>query len=337
MGTLMPDPDPTITTWDEATRHFMSHGTRDCFQFSPEVPQILSYGGGTQSAALALMSAAGELPRLEAVVFADTQGELPETYEYLEYVRPILARAKIPFIQTTAGNLEAALLSPVPTSANATPPAYVTNPDGTIGRINEYRCSYDFKRRMVTRAVKKLLGPPGHWKRMTVEQWMGFSADELQRCKQPNECRCAHPMTDHIAGKCKRCVCASFDRWQRNVFPLVAMRFNRQRTIRWFAENGHPTPPRSACWFCPVSSNERWRQLQNDHPDLWERACHIDETIRDGGGFNKRGKEPFRGQLFLHRSRVPLRSADLRDKEQVLSEDYGIDQLFDCGGDSCGT
>lgn len=41
--------------------------------------RVLSYGGGTQSAALALMSAAGELPKLDAVVFADTHGELPET------------------------------------------------------------------------------------------------------------------------------------------------------------------------------------------------------------------------------------------------------------------
>lgn len=35
--------------------------------------RVLSYGGGTQSAALALMSAAGDLPKLDAVVFADTQ------------------------------------------------------------------------------------------------------------------------------------------------------------------------------------------------------------------------------------------------------------------------
>lgn len=43
--------------------------------------RVLSYGGGTQSAALALMAAAGDLPKLDAVVFADTQGELPEMHD----------------------------------------------------------------------------------------------------------------------------------------------------------------------------------------------------------------------------------------------------------------
>ncbi|HLH45668.1 MAG TPA: hypothetical protein VKV25_00835 [Acidimicrobiales bacterium] len=323
--------------WEAAARNYDADGNRRWFAFDPAVPQFLSYGGGTQSAALALMSCAGELPRLSAVIFADTQGELPETYEYAEYVRGHLEQAGIPFVVVTAGSLEEALLSPTPTSANATPPAHVVNPDGTLGRINDYRCSYDFKRRLVTRAVKQLVGGRGAWKRATVEQWMGFSADEVHRCKQPVECRCGHPLAKHASGTCEKCSCERFDRWQRNVFPLVAMRFTRQRTIRWFAENGHPEPPRSACWFCPNSSNARWRYLEAEHPDLFARACLIDETIREGGSFNRRGREEFHGRLYLHPSMVPLRDADLRDKEQVLADDYGMAQLFDCTADSCGT
>lgn len=48
--------------------------------------RVLSLGGGTQSCALALMSAQGDLPKLDHIVFADTQGELPETYEYIDYL-----------------------------------------------------------------------------------------------------------------------------------------------------------------------------------------------------------------------------------------------------------
>ena len=58
--------------------------------------RVLSLGGGTQSCALALMSAAGDLPRLDHVVFADTQGELPETYAYIDYLRGVLDAAGIP-------------------------------------------------------------------------------------------------------------------------------------------------------------------------------------------------------------------------------------------------
>lgn len=299
---------------------------------------VLSYGGGTQSAALALMSAAGNLPRVDAVVFADTHGELPETYEFAEYVAERLALVGIPFLRVSAGSLEAALLSPVPTSGNPTPPAHVLNADGSRGRINGYRCSYDFKRRLITREVKRLCGGRGDWKRSQVTQWLGFSVDEIGRCKQPTECRCGHPrirQPREDGGRpgghqpvCDRCGCQSFDPWQTNAFPLIDLGFRRSDTIAWFPANGHPTPPRSACWFCPNSGNARWVALRQDHPDLWERACALDEHIREGGSFNARGGAPFAGRMFLHAGRVPLREADLRSAAQ-RQIDSGQGVLFD--------
>ncbi|MFT4261964.1 MAG: hypothetical protein QM572_01140 [Nocardioides sp.] len=309
--------------------------------------RVLSYGGGTQSAALALMSATGVLPRLDAVIFADTHGELPETYEYAEYVKTHLVRAGIPFVRVSTGSLEAALLSPVRTSSNPTPPAHVLNPDGSRGKVLGYRCSYDYKRRVVTRKVKRLAnergGGPGAWKRSRVEQWLGFSVDEMARCKESTECRCGHPRlrvlrgtsnTDGVGGHrpgCDRCDCAGFDAWQVNVWPLIkdfGLSFRRSDTIGWFAQNGHPTPPRSTCWFCPNSRNARWAALKTEHPDLWERACVLDEHIRNGGAFNARGGTAFAGQMFLHSDRVPLRDVDLRS-EAERQVDAGQGVLFD--------
>lgn len=298
------------------------------------IRRYLSYGGGTQSAALALMTASGDAPRVDAVIFADTKGELPETYEYAEYVAKHLAAARIPFLTVTAGSLEDALLSPVITSSNPTPPAHVLNPDGSHGRINQYRCSFDFKRRIIARKAKQLCGGRGAWKLAMVEQWIGFSAEELGRCKQDTECRCSHAMAGHTQGGCDRCSCPDFDRWRVNTFPLIAMGYRRSDTISWFAKHSHPTPPRSACFFCPNSTNARWQQLQATHPDLWERACRLDEHIRDGGAFNARGNKPFAGQMFLHSSRVPLRVADIRTKRQVTA-DSGQSELFDDAPDDC--
>lgn len=303
-----------------------------------ETLRVLSYGGGTQSAALALMSAAGDLPKLDAVVFADTQGELPETYEYAEYVSGILDEAGIPFIQITAGNLEEALLSTTPTSHNPTPPAHVLNPSGSKGKIGGYRCSYDYKRRIITREVKRLCGGRGAWKRSDVEQWLGFSVDEVGRCKPADECRCGHKRLRPPAEKggdprghrpgCDACGCEKFDPWQTNRWPLIELGYRREDTISWFGDHGHPTPPRSACWFCPNSRNPRWAALKADHPDLWERACHLDETIRNGSGFNARGNVPFAGQMFLHDSLIPLREADLRAAWE-REVDAGQGDLFD--------
>lgn len=275
--------------------------------------RILSLGGGTQSCALALMSAAGDLPLLDHVIFADTKGELPETYEYLDYLRPIVEAAGIGWHVVTAGSLEEALLAETPTSNNPTPPVHVLNPDGTKGRIGKYRCSYDYKRRVVERQVKALCGGRGAWKRSTVEQWIGYSVDEHQRRRDADMCRCGHKRVTtpvgghekvrvHTADGCTRCSCLVFDPWQTNRWPLIDLGMKRDDTIRWFPDHGHPEPPRSACWFCPNSGNDRWRYLKAEHPDLWDRAVILDETNRNGGGFNARGNVPFAGKMFWHKS-----------------------------------
>lgn len=306
--------------------------------------RILSLGGGTQSCALALMSAAGELPKLDHIIFADTQGELPETYAYIDYMRPILAAAGIPLHVVTAGSLEAALLTTEPTSSNPTPPAHVINPDGTKGRIGAYRCSFDYKRRIIERKVKQLCGGRGAWKLADVEQWIGFSSDEQGRMKDANGCRCGHKRNTHPEGHaCDKCKCTGYSTWQTNRWPLVEMRMRRDDTIRWFGANGHPVPPRSACWFCPNSGNDRWQSLKVNKPDLFARAVHIDVTIRNGSGFNKRGIQAFRGQLFLHGSCTPLDEADLRTARQIEIDSgqgtfWDDDELaMDCSAGVCFT
>lgn len=305
----------------------------------PPYFRVLSLGGGTQSCALALMSARGDLPRLDLVVFADTQGELPETYEYLAWLSSRLHDAGIPMLVVSAGSLYDALLSDVPTGHNPTPPAHVVNPDGTRGRINRYRCSYDYKRRQIERTVKawvsEQVGSRGGWKRATVEQWIGFSADEIGRCKPSLECRCGHPKARHDDGECgaPRCSCSTWSPWQRNAWPLIDLNMRRGETIRWFGEHGYPVPPRSACYFCPNSGDDRWRALRARGDGLWERACHLDETIRNGGGFNARGNVQFAGTLYLHAQRVPLRVVDLRTRAQRALEDDGQAALFDADAD----
>jgi hypothetical protein len=294
---------------------------------------VLTYGGGTQSAALALMSAAGELPKLDAVVFADTHGELPETYAFNEYVAERLEAAGIGWHVVSAGSLEAALLADKPATANPMPPAHVANPDGSKGKVGHYKCSYEYKRRVVTSQVKKLVGKPGAWKHATVEQWLGFSCEEVGRCKPDTQCRCGHNRVrpdregqrrGHVP-ECTDCDCTSFDPWRVMRYPLIDRGFKRADTIRWFADHGHPTPPRSACWFCPNARNPRWQQLKRDHPELFARACTIDEAIRHGGGFTT---GPMAGAMFLHDSRIPLRDADLRTEADRLI-DSGQGELFD--------
>lgn len=273
----------------------------------------------------------GQLPRLDHVVFADTHGEMPETYAYLDYVRGVLEDAEIPLHVVSAGSLEHALTHIDGRGGNSTPPMHVLNDDGSKGRIQRYGCSHTYKREQIMRKIKHLCGGRGAWKTANVEQWIGFSLDEIGRMKSFPECRCGHSVRAHSGGRCATCDketrrvrCEQFDPWVTNVWPLVDMRMRRGETIAWFARNGHPTPPRSACFFCPNQGNERWGNLRRHHPDLFERAVAIDVKARRG--FEARGI--VRGSMFLHGSLVPLTEADLRTSRE-LAADAGQGSLFD--------
>ena len=86
-----------------------------------------------------------------------------------------------------------------------------------------------------------------------------------------------------------------------------------------------------------------WERQHFAHPDLWDRACQLDEHIRDGGAFNARGGAAFAGQMFLHSARIPLREADLRsDAERQIDAGQGtfFDEAalaVDCIGGACFT
>jgi len=61
------------------------------------VKRILSFGGGLQTTAMAIMIASGKL-EVDEIVFADTGAEKPETYWYIEsYIKPLFEEIQIPF------------------------------------------------------------------------------------------------------------------------------------------------------------------------------------------------------------------------------------------------
>lgn len=53
---------------------------------------VWSYGGGTQSIAIAILVQQGRLPRPDRVVIADTGYEFRQTWQYTnEHIAPLLA------------------------------------------------------------------------------------------------------------------------------------------------------------------------------------------------------------------------------------------------------
>jgi 3'-phosphoadenosine 5'-phosphosulfate sulfotransferase (PAPS reductase)/FAD synthetase len=61
----------------------------------PDCPLVVAYGLGVDSTAM-LIEFVRRGIRPDLILFADTGGEKPETYQYLRVIRPFLARAGFP-------------------------------------------------------------------------------------------------------------------------------------------------------------------------------------------------------------------------------------------------
>jgi 3'-phosphoadenosine 5'-phosphosulfate sulfotransferase (PAPS reductase)/FAD synthetase len=127
--------------------------------------RILSFGAGVQTTALAIMLYERKF-QVDAVVFADTGAEKPETYNYLKsYTEPLLSAVNIPFItvKTTIpsekGNLYDFLWS-----------------RKDLPSIRQRRCTDHFK----IRPIRKLIGK-------NCIQLIGFSADEINRAEKAKD------------------------------------------------------------------------------------------------------------------------------------------------------
>jgi hypothetical protein len=239
---------------------------------------VLSLGAGVQSTTLALMSELGELPRLDAAIFADTGGEPQYVYEHFTRLHDALS---YPVYLVSDGSLPDALTDP--DSRFASIPYHTLSPGGKQG-IGRRQCTREYKVTPIQRKVRELLGaqPLGRVRKgLVADQWIGFSTDEIGRVSYKHR-------VEHIT----------------QTFPLIDLGMSRDDCAQWLAEHGWSDVAKSACLFCPYRSNAEWRNLRDNHPADWQEAVRIDEAIRHGGANPKH--QTLDGQAFLHPQRVPL-------------------------------
>lgn len=258
---------------------------------------FLSLGAGVQSSCLALMAATGEIePRLDAAIFADTQAEPASVYKWLDWLEEEIARSPFPFPvhRVTRGDLSRESLTVREFKNDSSRhwvksliPAFILNPSGT-GGIMGRQCTYSYKVEQLEKASKRLASIKRAQKEITVTQWIGISWDETQRVKNAHVKWCQH-------------------RW-----PLIERKMRRHDCLDWMAAHGYPTPPRSACVYCPFHSNKEWRRLKTDEPDEFSRAVQFERDLQAA----KAQTDNQRGIPFLHPSRIPLDQVDLTDPDE---------------------
>ena len=251
--------------------------------------RILSMGWGVQTWTLAAMTAIGEAPPVDFIVHADTGHEMEGTYSFAKTWTPWLEDHGIS-VATVKNNK-----TDVIRHSGVQIPAHFLDQEGGKGIVRR-QCTQEWKLRPLRKFAREALREKGI-KRVkgSVEMVIGISMDEFMRMKDSN-----------IA-------------YIQNVYPLVDSRMTRAGCISWLEAHNLPSPPKSACTFCPYTSKLGWKNLKRAGGSDWKSAVAVDIAIR-----NPRKDIPgnkFKGEMFVHSGRVPLPEAI------NIPEDHGAQQL----------
>lgn len=244
---------------------------------------IISLGAGVQSSTMALLAAHGEIgPLPSCAIFADTQWEPKQVYEWLAFLE---TKLPFPVHRVSKGDLRAEQVTArmrgyKEHGVRWSSLPYFTRTAGAAreGRVRR-QCTSEYKIEPITQFIRTHLLELKLRQRapraVAVEQWRGISADEAHRMKPSGE------------------------KWMRVRYPIaMELGMTRADCLAWMEKKGYPRPPRSACIGCPFHSDHEWREMRDKRPDEWKDAVEFDAAIRQAGGM--------RGETFLHRSCVPL-------------------------------
>lgn len=269
--------------------------------------KAFSYGGGTQSTAALVLAAEGKLD-YRTFLFANVgeDSERPATLAYVrEIAEPFAALAGIEYMEVrkrTKDGEPQTLMQKIDGSERSIP---IPVRMGERGAPGNRTCTAEFK----IRVIEKELRRRGATKEDRAIVGIGITTDELGRVGSEEDPRSA---------------------FQLRRYPLFELGLSRQDCLRIIQGAGLPLPPRSACYFCPFHSGEEWRRMAREEPELFEKACQLEEKM------HARGKRLGRGEFFLTEKGVLLRDL-FHGNEMVLFEDGDLDQVAGCDSGHCMT
>ncbi len=204
----------------------------------------VSFGGGVNSAALVV----GLLERQERpdwILFADTGGERPETYAFLDTFRTYLGKHGLELtVVSNGGRGQGATLE-----------------ENCLLRKELPSLAYGFK------------GCSVKWKRQPMDRWL---RDQPQVQEAWNRGELVTRCIGIDAGETKRAKLPPDDKWIYR-YPLVEWGWDRAACEVACRRHGL-TPGKSSCFFCPAARKSEIRDLATRHPDLFARAVAIERN-----------------------------------------------------------
>lgn len=230
-------------------------------------PLVVSYGMGLDSTAMLIeMHRRGE-PAPDAIVFADTGAEKPETYDYLPTINGWLESVGWPQVtviryqptRAPYNNLEGKCLS------NETLPSLA---------FGKHSCSLVFKAEQQEKWLKTWAPAKEAWARgHRVTKCIGYDASPADtRRRNKADTRVDKQRTKGAWEACH----------VNYQYPIQDWGYDRPQLRAIIERAGLPVPGKSACFFCPAAKLEEVLDLKLKHPALYARAVKIENVAREG-------------------------------------------------------
>jgi 3'-phosphoadenosine 5'-phosphosulfate sulfotransferase (PAPS reductase)/FAD synthetase len=215
------------------------------------LPVVVAYGAGLNSTAM-LIGCVYQGQPVDKIIFADTGGERPTTYAYVEKMSSWLEERGYPEVEVVR----------------------YKNGDGEVVSLEE-RCleqdmlpslAYGFQRKACSQKFK--VTP----QRKHVRSW-----EPAQRTWDQDERLIK--LIGYDVGETHR-YSEAYDDNGKYIFeyPLVDWRWDRDDCERVIVHAGLCVPPKSSCFFCPSMRPEEIEQLKERWPELYERAIELEKN-----------------------------------------------------------
>ncbi len=208
------------------------------------MPVIVSFGGGVNSAAMLVgLQERGERP--DVVLFADTGGEKPHTYEFVHVVSDWCLRHGFPGVQTVQN-------------------------DGMYETL-ERNC---LEKRMLPSLAYGFKSCSDKYKKRPQEKWAKFWQPAIEAWESGRK---VTKLIGIDIGEAHR---ASIFEDEQYVYryPLIEWEWDRSDCLRALQRAKLPNPGKSACFFCPASRKSEIRDLSRRYPDLFARAVEMERN-----------------------------------------------------------
>lgn len=204
-------------------------------------------GGGTQSGAIAVLIADGNLPTPDLAFMTDTGRERSGTWPFVNgFIKPLLESVGLE-LQIVKASYFANI--DVVVDGSALIPGFTTK-GGGVGKLDPF-CSGNWKRDVMERWLRSLGVKTG-------TSWIGISRDEPTRIRN-----------QHRA-------------WLKLRYPLIfEVPMRRDECVQVIRDKGWTAAiPHSACWMCPNASDSEWLDMKLKFPQDFEFACELEDQVR---------------------------------------------------------